>query len=115
MALKAKGKRAIQAAVDTRRSFRHETLSARWVNDVHLCEWGQLPAAHMKALAEEIDACGSVFVIFSYDTPIAWKACRPIIREWCVPDVKYSVTTTNHQNVVRTAVDNPGFYSNARW
>lgn len=115
MALKGKGKRAVQAAVDTFRSFRHETLSARWVNDVHLSEWGQLPAVHMRALADEIDACGPVFVIFSYSTPIAWKPCRPLIREWQVPDVRYSVTTTNHQNVVRVAVDSPGFYASARW
>lgn len=115
MALKAKGKRALQAAVDDRTEFRHETLRGEWVGTTRFAEWGQLSRSWRDALAREIERDGQCFVIFSYDTPIAWHVCRPIICGWCVPDVTYSVTTTNHQNVVRTAVDNPGFYSNARW
>jgi len=115
MALKSKGKRAIQAAVDSFTPFRHETLRGEWVRDVHLCQWGILPAKLLAVLADEIEAKGSVFVIFSYSTPIAWRAAQPLIREWFVPDVKYSVTTSNHQSVVRVAADNPGFYASARW
>lgn len=115
MALKGKGKRAVQAAVDHFTPFDHGTLSGRWVDSITLAEWGKLPAVYLAALADEIKAKGRVFVIFSYSTPIAWRAAQPLIREWLVPDVRYSVTTSNHQGVVRVAADNPGFYANARW
>jgi hypothetical protein len=109
MALKSKGKRAIQAAVDNHTPFKHETLSARWLDRM---EYGHMVPALGASLAAEIAVEGRAFVIFSYRTPIAW-----MIRNegWVVPDTRYSVTTTHHQNVTRTAVANPGFYANARW
>jgi hypothetical protein len=114
MALKGKGKRAVQAAIDSFAPFRHETLRGEWVQDREFIRWGQLPAVYMAMLSDEIAVNGRAFVIFSYSTPIAWRTAQPMIREWFVPDVRYSVTTTNHQNVVRTAADNPGFYADAR-
>lgn len=110
MALKGKGKRALQAAVDDRTEFRHETLSARRIEHM---TYGHMVPALGRSLATEIAVNGSAFVIFSYATPIAWWSGEA--QEWIIPDVKYSVTTTNHQNVVRVAVDNPGFYSDVRW
>ncbi len=85
MALKGKGKRAVQAAVDNLTPFDHGKLSAREVN--------------------------GTFNIFSYRTPVAWFGPDG----WHVTDRWYSVTTSNHVNVIRTAVANPGFYTNARW
>lgn len=35
------------------------------------------------------------FVIYSYQTPIAWKT---VDGEWVVPNVRYSRTTTRHQS-----------------
>lgn len=45
------------------------------------------------------------YVIYSYDTPIAWRGTYPhedwrdgyTYHSWHVPDVNYSVTTKNHQ------------------
>lgn len=48
--------------------------------------------------AQEAD---DFYAVFSYQTPIAWYAHGV----WTVPDVKYSVTTTKHQNIVREAVN----------
>lgn len=37
-----------------------------------------------------------LYVVWSYETPIAWVSwCGSI----CIPDEKYSVTTTHHQNM----------------
>lgn len=112
MALKGKGRRAIQAAVD---SFKpiigHGSLAARFVQDRPYGGWGMLPQAEAEILERSIKRCGQVFVVWSYDTPIGWRDDMG----WRVPDVRYSVTTSSHQSVVRAAVDNPGFYSNARW
>lgn len=40
------------------------------------------------------------YVIYSYATPIAWK----MDDKWFIPDVKYSVTTTRHQNKIRVVI-----------
>lgn len=44
------------------------------------------------------------YVIYSYGTPIAWHT--PTAAGWQVPDARYSVTTTQHQNRVRVAIEN---------
>lgn len=41
------------------------------------------------------------FIVWSYDTPIAWHHPQ---TGWIIPDVKYSNTTTAHQNKIRTAL-----------
>lgn len=42
------------------------------------------------------------YVFYSYATPIAWLVAGE--SEWEVPDVKYSVSTTNHQSRVQREV-----------
>jgi hypothetical protein len=47
------------------------------------------------------------YVIWSYDTPIAWHVVDDLMvgpEHWVMPDESYSVTTTRHQNLVRTAL-----------
>lgn len=41
------------------------------------------------------------YVVWSYATPIAWRIPG---EGWVIPDDGYSVTTTRHQNKIRTAV-----------
>lgn len=38
------------------------------------------------------------FVIYNYDTPIAWMTAK---GEWVMPTDTYSKTTTAHQNMIR--------------
>lgn len=47
-----------------------------------------------------IELSGAAYVVWSYHTPIAWR----LGEEWTIPDIKYSLTTTGHQNLVRVAV-----------
>jgi len=44
------------------------------------------------------------YVVYSYRTPIAWCADYKGIPVWCVPPVRYSVTTSRHQGRVNTAI-----------
>jgi len=47
------------------------------------------------------------YVIYSYDTPIAWHVPNDGDdggERWVVPEVRYSPTTSRHQNLVRTAL-----------
>ena len=45
-------------------------------------------------------AASADYTVRSYGTPIAWR----IDGVWVVPDVRYSVTTSQHQGAVRTAI-----------
>jgi hypothetical protein len=49
----------------------------------------------MLSVADTID-----YVVFSYDTPIAWHS----EEGWYVVEQKFSVTTSKHQNYVRRAI-----------
>lgn len=54
--------------------------------------------------AVDLQVAAVDFVVYSYDTPIAWHTVR---RGWVVPTVTYSITTTEHQRLIKEAVDNP--------
>jgi len=58
---------------------------------------GQLPREHLDALIAAHKA-GTVYVVFSYETPIAWYSEHN--NTWTIPNVKYSITTTQHQGQV---------------
>jgi hypothetical protein len=60
---------------------------------------GRLPSQHVAAL-DTATVAGDFYVVMSYNTPIAWYANG----EWTIPDVKYSVTTSNHQGLVRMGI-----------
>lgn len=49
------------------------------------------------------------YVVYSYNTPIAWHVTGSTFREWIYPDVRYSRTTSAHQSKIKTALLNtPG-------
>lgn len=72
-------------------------------------DMGQLPYSYKRDyIINDPD-----YVIWSYETPIAWHATRHLDRDidhyrpadyWVIPDVYYSTTTTRHQNIVRVAL-----------
>lgn len=60
---------------------------------------GRMPASFGPELGSASSA-EDFYVVFSYDTPIAWYANGV----WTMPKVKYSSTTSRHQGIVRRAV-----------
>ena len=56
--------------------------------------YGYIPREHIPSLLD------ADYVIYSYATPIAWRTQG----QWITPDVKYSVTTSKQQGVVRRAL-----------
>ncbi len=58
---------------------------------------GRLSSCH----SERFRADRPDYVVYSYATPIAWHAQD---GTWYVPDERYSQTTTRHQNVIGTCI-----------
>lgn len=117
MALKGAGMRAISRNMTNRENFRHGNVSGKWYDSWDDVPLGRLPM-DVSALYGTKTA---VYVVFSYGTPIAWRFVGTPPNEpgtdngWRIPDIRYSVTTTNHQGVVRVCANNPGFYDDAKW
>lgn len=107
MALGYKGKRDIQEFVDGGKRFGRGSTSLRGELGGG-STLGELPEPYRSQLVTLSDSGVISRVLFSHDTPIAWRTVNGM---WIVPEVRYSVTTTNHQNVARVAIDNKGFYS----
>ena len=57
---------------------------------------GQLP----QEFRDQLKLDQPDFIVYSYGTPIAWHSNSG----WFMPNCKYSVTTSKHQNYVRRAV-----------
>ncbi|HEY6020997.1 MAG TPA: hypothetical protein VIY48_14165 [Candidatus Paceibacterota bacterium] len=126
MALRGAGKRAISHALSGKYTgapclldFRHGNLKGK--RESRMPTTGQLSATFRLLLQQDLDKFGCLYVVYSYKTPIAWyplphpnqgldNECK-----WTMPPVKYSVTTTQHQNVVAVEIANPGFYRNVEW
>lgn len=53
------------------------------------------------------DVSRADYIVWSYDTPIAWRIPG---EGWVVPDVSYSVTTSCHQGKIRAALGMIGGY-----
>lgn len=64
--------------------------------------YGQLPDEYL----DSVDSAR--YVVYSYATPIAWfvPSHGPLSGHWVQPDVKYSHTTTCHQNKIAVALEN---------
>lgn len=87
---------AIAAAMDAREEFAtHGELSGR-PGPVGFLETGRLPTEWRETVSVNAD-----YAVFSYRTPIAWHESG---IGWVRPLVKYSRTTTNHQNTIDAAI-----------
>ena len=83
---------ALCAAITARKAFRtHGALKG----GRHIGTFGSLPAAWHDSAAS---AC---YLVFSYETPIAWYVPD---TGWVMPEVRYSQTTSVHQGRVRHAI-----------
>lgn len=111
MAIQGYGKRGIQNGVDNRTPFKVGNVSGKWYDSWQDVPKGQLPGSYTALMRDELKGC-KFYVVFSYRTPIAWLDAD---LEWHMPSYKYSATTTNHQSVVFVAIDNRGFYADAKW
>lgn len=111
MALKQHGKTSIQRFVDNGTEFTTSSLRGARYESWYDVPKGRLSNHPDVANYNDFWTKRPVNVLFSYKTPIAWKFDGDGDRDWSVPEIHYSATTLNHQNVARVAIDNPGFYA----
>jgi|SRR5262245_51175948 len=104
MAFKSASWTKVKKAVNNRASFTQGNMSGRWVDDVDDTCWGQLPQEHKDQLKADLIVCPR-YVVFSYQTPIGWAESMTDKNKWTIPNVRYSVTTTQHQSVLAFAAN----------
>lgn len=100
MALSQANQNKIRHHIAARREFTHGNMSGRWLSSTTFSResYGELPqetVSEMRELLKDRD----LYIVYSYRTPIAYAWDR----ETFVPDHHYSMTTTLHQTLARTA------------
>jgi len=110
MALGLNTLRAIQNGVDAQVPFKNSTKSIIGIkyDSKFPPDMGRLPMIYRDILTEQCKRGYVRYIIFSYNTPIAWALFG---GKWEIPDVRYSKSTTHHQNSVGTATQNFDFYN----
>jgi hypothetical protein len=103
MAIHGKNRDKITEAIRARRDFRIANMSGTRIGSRYPVQGGELnhhPAERAR-LDTGIDRGEITYVIYSFATPIGW------VEDGAgyVPDVRYTITTTHHQNVARVALD----------
>lgn len=87
--------------------FNPDTASLRGRNERNP-DTGRMPEEDARILRGHRQAGGIRYVIYSYNTPIAYLTVGMAqgrgVSKWIVPDARYSVTTSKHQGRVRPAV-----------
>lgn len=76
-------------------------------NGIRLPRGSQLPAEWVAQLNYDTHTDGVDYVVWSYDTPIAWHVPARSGRagHWVKPSVRYSATTNNHQGILYGLAD----------
>ena len=80
--------------IATRQEFKASALSG----SRYSLGGGQLMGKDLATF--EADVNGADYIVYSYDTPIAWHSSNG----WYVVAQKFSVTTSKHQNYTRRAI-----------
>lgn len=106
MATLIKTRAILSEAMERFNHFKRGNLHANHWNG---WQFGQLPQEYQIQLKDAY-ADNMVYVVYSYQTPIAWSKCDGK-HEWVIPPVLYSVTTSHHQGLVMVEADDPGFYA----
>lgn len=90
--------REAQSAISTRQAF---TSDSALTAEFGPPRYGHLPHEEVFKIQKALAQAGrELYVVYSYNTPIAWAGPGEPLY---LPNVKYSATTSRHQSVVRRA------------
>ena len=97
MAFGIKNRRKIIESVASVDVFCVGTVRGAWYPQDARLSTGKLDPDDHQALTEAL-AAGITYVVWSYDTPIAWRTAH---GAWVMPEAGYSNTTRHHKALVR--------------
>ena len=97
--MKALNQRDAIHYITTREEFSASALSGKYKD--YTPSAGRLDREEYAKLTEISADQKFIYVVYSYDTPIAWHTDA---QGWYVVEQKFSVTTSKHQNFVRRAI-----------
>ena len=101
MGLRWTTRRTIHQLVKERKPFLLGNIRAEVVNQDDLPRsFGRLSINNMNQLKSDIAGQTTTYVVYSYQTPIAWTNKT----DWFIPADSYSVTTNHHQSVISVAI-----------
>lgn len=100
MGLSGMTQRTIRIRLEKREEFQLDNIRAIWLKKGDPLVTGRLPQNYVEYLTTGQNMPDSIYVVYSYNTPIAWL----IGEEWVVPAQTYTHTTTQHQNVIKSAI-----------
>lgn len=97
MATHGRARELTISALSNRKAFKRSGFAMQGVEGA-VSGTGRMPAgsANMYRANAEVDMVA--YTVVSYGTPIAWVTREGMV---IIPDAKYSVTTTHHQNLCR--------------
>lgn len=100
MALGTRAQAKIEQAIRDREVFKIASMSGRRFVPLTLSSWdtGRLGEKWVAELLS-VNAEHAVYVVYSYQTPIAWYANG----QWTHTDERHSNTTMNHRNAIQAA------------
>lgn len=91
--------------IEQRRPFTTSTGHLRGTVRPESTDSGYLRSKHAAAAnLWQADQDKIDYVVYSYQTPIAWHVKAAGVDEWIYPDVRYSRTTSAHQNKIRAVI-----------
>jgi len=85
--------------IATRQEFKASALSGKF--EQYRPQTGRLNVWESDKLTESREGSEGMYVVYSYDTPIAWHTAT---LGWYVVSQKFSVTTSKHQNLIKRAI-----------
>ena len=84
--------------IATRQQFTASALKGKF--EQYRPQTGRLNVWESDKLTESRESSEGMYVVYSYDTPIAWFDSEG----WYVVSQKFSVTTSKHQNLIKRAI-----------
>lgn len=100
MALRGSTPAKMAKAINERKPFVFGSVSSFVLKKGIVPTTGILPSFLSDQLMAAIDTNEQTYVVYSFQTPIGWTT----EDGWFVPEITYSASTTNHQNVLRNIV-----------
>lgn len=104
--------KAFNSGVQNKQNFKQGYVRGEWFdkNQITGAVMGQLPA-NLQVVLHEQNKRADVFVVFSFDTPIAWYSLKDVAgdslgtNKWYFPAVRYSEKHDGHQHQMRVLLN----------